>query len=78
MPDALTYSYKKIDHKKYVEGKVDLLSDIVAPLLASFHTVAEKSAPSQLYREEYFISCNIHVYNTHNGEGTKNSTIHKT
>lgn len=32
-----TYSYKKVDHKKYVKGKVDLLSNIVTPLLATLH-----------------------------------------
>lgn len=36
-----TYSYKKIDHKKYVEGKVDLLSDVAAPRLAEFHFLTE-------------------------------------
>lgn len=54
-----THSYKKIDHKKYVKGKVDLLSDIVAPLLAALHAVTENNtirhqflfsyAPVQLY-----------------------------
>lgn len=39
---SITYSYKKIDHKKYVKGKVDLLRDIVAPFLAAFHTVTAK------------------------------------
>lgn len=36
-----TYSYKKIDHKKYVEGKVDFLSNVAAPLLAEFHFLTE-------------------------------------
>lgn len=36
-----TYSYKKINHKKYVEGKVDLLCDVAAPFLAAFHAVTE-------------------------------------
>lgn len=41
---ANTYSYKKIDHKKYIEGKVDLLRDVVAPTLATLHTVTRNNA----------------------------------
>lgn len=33
----LTYSYKKVHHKKYIECKINLLRDIVAPFLTSFH-----------------------------------------
>lgn len=32
-----TYSYKKVHHKKYIECKVDLLCNIVAPFLTAFH-----------------------------------------
>lgn len=32
----LTYSYKKVDHKKYVERQINLLGDVVAPLLTLF------------------------------------------
>lgn len=31
-----TYSYKKVDHEKYVERQINLLGDVVAPLLTSF------------------------------------------
>lgn len=37
-----TYSYKKVDHKKYVKGKVDLLSNIVAPFLTPLHFLTGK------------------------------------
>lgn len=41
MNNGTTYSYKKVDHKKYVKGKVDLLSNIVAPFLASLNLFTE-------------------------------------
>lgn len=31
------YSYKKVHHKKYIECKIDLLCNIVAPFLTTFH-----------------------------------------
>lgn len=37
--NARTYSYKKVDHKKYVERQINLLGDVVTPLLTSFHVL---------------------------------------
>lgn len=54
-----TYSYKKVDHKKYVKGKVDLLSNIVAPFLASLNLfTANKHVYKQ--REQIRKSVNNH------------------
>jgi len=35
----LTHSYKKVDHKKYIKGQVDLLCHVTRPLLALLHTL---------------------------------------
>lgn len=37
-----TYSYKKIHHKKYVEGKIYLLSYVFTPFFAMFHSLTAK------------------------------------
>lgn len=31
-----TYSYKKVDHKKYIERQINLLCDVVAEICAHF------------------------------------------
>lgn len=36
---AITYPYKKVDHKKYVERQINLLCDVVAPLLTTLHVL---------------------------------------
>lgn len=36
---AQTYPYKKVDHKKYIKGQVDLLRHVARPLLALLHTL---------------------------------------
>ena len=35
----MTYSDKKVDHKKYIKGEVDLLRHVARPLLALFDTL---------------------------------------
>lgn len=45
---SATYSYKKVNHKKYIECEIDLLSNVVTPLLASF---------------DFFARCINKVYN---------------
>jgi hypothetical protein len=40
--NGATYSDKKVDHKKYIEGEVDLLRHVARPLLALFDTLAER------------------------------------
>ena len=45
----MTYSDKKVDHKKYIKGEVDLLRHVARPLLALFDTltaVAKKTNKS--------------------------------
>ena len=34
------YSNKKIDHKKYIEGQIDLLGGIVIPLLTFLNALS--------------------------------------
>lgn len=58
-----TYSYKKIDHKKYVEGKVDLLSDVATPRLAEFHFLTEINIFSfSFIYSQLYLSSFLHRY----------------
>lgn len=42
MHKHFTYPYKKVYHKKYIEGEVDLLSNILTPVLMTyFHCIAK-------------------------------------
>jgi hypothetical protein len=43
MSNETAYPYKKVDHKKYIKGQVDLLGHIPRPLLALFDSLTEMS-----------------------------------
>jgi hypothetical protein len=46
MSNEAAYPYKKVDHKKYIKGQVDLLGHIPRPLLALFDSLTEMSQKS--------------------------------
>lgn len=39
---SLTHPYKKVDHKKYIECQINLLGNIVTPLLTSLHLLTRR------------------------------------
>lgn len=61
----LTYSDKKVDHKKYIKGEVDLLRHVARPLLALFDTLADEDGHQKETREK-----NIIDYNQSTSAGT--------